>query len=293
MSFTADIKRELRALPRPSERERLLSLAALVRTGCAVHEGRLVFVSESEPVAEFFLALAEELCGVRMQVESASLDPKRDRDKFVFSCGGEEAQRLSAAASERAVSEEERVAFLRGAFLGSGSCTIPRGTGKTGYHFEIIFRSAEDAEELCELLDGLQIIGSIVRRGDRYVVYLKSREAIADLISVMGADGALRKMEVVATAREESNNENRVSNCYAGNADKSAIASASQTVALEELRRSGVLGTLPQPLKEAAWARLGNPTLSLGELAAKLGVTKSCLNHRMRKLMRIYGEKQL
>ena len=77
----------------------------------------------------------------------------------------------------------------------------------------------------------------------------------------------------------------------AGNADKAAIASAEQTLALRELRDDGVLATLPEALQHTAAARLEHPTLSLSELAALLGVSKGGLNHRMRKLMQIYGER--
>ncbi len=290
MSFTADIKRELSALPLPTREQRFCALEGLMDTCGTTENGGVHFVSENETVAAFLCDLCEETCGVRMQV-GASFDPKRERDKVTFFCAGGDAEKLLACAAILPETEEERTAYLRGAFLGSGSCTIPRGDGKTGYHLEIVLKSAEGAEKLCDVLEGLQLIGNIVRRGDRQVVYLKSREAIADFLSMAGAGSALRKMENVAAAREESNNFNRVSNCYAGNADKSAIASAMQSVAFNELKERGILATLPEPLKEAATARMENPTLSIAELAESLGLTKSCLNHRLRKLMRIYGER--
>ena len=290
MSFTADIKRELSALPLISRERRSAALAGLLDT-CGYAEGEsLRFVSENETVAAFLLALTEELCGVRMQV-GASFDPKRERDKVTFLCAGEDAMTLLSCAAREPEGEEESAAYLRGAFLGSGSCTIPRGDGKAGYHLEMVLRSADGAEKLCDILDGVQIIGSTVRRGERFVVYLKSREAIADFLSVTGAEAALRRMENVAAVREESNNFNRVSNCYAGNADKSAIASAMQIVAFNELQERGVLLALPEPLRETARARMERPTLSIAELAESLGLTKSCLNHRLRKLMQIYGER--
>ena len=125
------------------------------------------------------------------------------------------------------------------------------------------------------------------KRGDRFVVYLKSREAISDFLSVSGANAALKRFEEVSAEREESNRFNRVSNCFAGNADRSAIASAGQIVALVEMQHeTGFLG-LSDELLETARTRIENPTLSLSELSLRLGVSKSCLNHRLRKLMRL------
>lgn len=292
MSFTAEIKRELRGLPLDDGDCRRAALSALLDTCAAGGAERLVFVSESEENAEYFLALCEEVCGVRMQVESATVDPKRERGKFTFSCTGEDAARLLRAKNYLPETERATAAYLRAAFLGSGSCTLPRGGNKTGYHLEIVCRSPADAAKVCDLLDASQIIGSTVPRGERQFVYFKSREAIADFLFVSGAKNALGRMEKLSAEREESNNENRVSNCYAGNADKSAIASAAQTVAFADLARCGILETLSADLQAAAEARMDNPTLSIGELARAMGVSKSCLSHRLRKLLRIYGEKQ-
>ena len=97
------------------------------------------------------------------------------------------------------------------------------------------------------------------------------------------------KMEnELAAERQERNNFNRVSNCYARNTDRTAIASVTQLRAFKELYEKGVFESLPEQLKEAAKCRVEHPTESLTELAARLNVSKSCLNHRFRKLMELY-----
>ena len=55
-------------------------------------------------------------------------------------------------------------------------------------------------------------------------------------------------------------------------------------IAIEKLVAAGEDKNLPAPLRELIEFRLKNPTMSLQELADGLNVTKSCLNHRMRKL---------
>ena len=126
-----------------------------------------------------------------------------------------------------------------------------------------------------ESLDPLQLIGNVVVRGDTSVVYSKSRETICDFLSIVEADNALRSL----------NNENRVLNCMAGNADRAALASLSQFQAFRKLQEAGGFSALTPALRAVAEARLAHPELSLQELAAVLGVSKSCLNHRIRKLM--------
>lgn len=292
-NFTNEIKRDLLAYFPTTRAGALAAIAAMLSTSGALTEGGFVVISENERVAEYFQLLSEAL-GIRPEIREVTRDPKRRRDKITFFCGGESA--LSVLSETRALRphlEENRDAalcYLRAAFLGGGSCTLPRDGASTGYHLECVFFTQERAEEFCDLLSGFELFGKLARRGDTFVVYVKSREAISDVLSVLGAKSALKKLDAVSAARARTNNENRIQNCMASNADKAAIASAAQTVALQKLQESGKLQTLPEALRRTATARLEHPTLSLAELAGILGVSKGGLNHRMRKLMQIYEE---
>jgi DNA-binding protein WhiA len=121
-------------------------------------------------------------------------------------------------------------------------------------------------------------------------VYIKSKELISDFLSIIGVENCLRKFSSLVEKRDKANNDNRTKNCMAGNADKAAIAAVKQVVAIGKLKNSSGFSELSSELKVLAKARLDNPSMSLQELADKLGVSKSCLNHRMRKLMELAGE---
>ena len=293
MNFTNEIKRDLLAHIPVTHTGAVAAMAALLSTcGTLAGEGFEV-VSENERVAEYFQRLAESL-GAQPEIREAVRDPKRKRDKLTFYCGGESARRiLSETADLRsrlAEDEDAALCYLRAAFLGGGSCTLPRDGASTGYHLECVFFTRLRCEEFCALLSQFELFCKLVPRGDTFVAYVKSSEAISDVLSVLGADGALKKLTAVSAARARTNNENRIQNCMAGNADKAAIASAAQTVALKKLADNGSLQQLPAPLRETAIARLEHPTLSLAELARSLGVSKGGLNHRIRRLMQISGE---
>ncbi len=293
MSFTGEIKRELmKKLPEKRCCRCALIAAAVDASGTRDGKG-FSFTSENERLAGVLIGLVEQVYGVSMTLSGASYDPKQGKDKLTFSCIGEPGEAIAAELDGCRSAEDLpdccANAYLKGAFLASGSCTLPRAGTKTGYHLEVVFDDARLAENYCDLLGRFQLIAGIVRRGS-YVVYLKSREAIADFLSVLGADGALGTLETVSSVREERGNENRIENCMAGNADKSATASVSQVLAIERLRRSGKLDTLSPSLVATANARLAHPDLSLGELAELLSVGKSCLNHRMRKLMQLCAD---
>ena len=110
---------------------------------------------------------------------------------------------------------------------------------------------------------------------------------ISDFLATIGADNALKKFISVQDKREEANRQNRAANCISGNADKTALAAVRQVVAIQKLVADPSFKDLDDDLKELALLRLKETTKSLKELATALGVSKSCLSHRMRRLIEL------
>ena len=116
------------------------------------------------------------------------------------------------------------------------------------------------------------------------MVYLKSIDAISSVLSLMGAESALARLKKVARERDDSNNENRVNNCSVSNIDKTVSASVKQVQAIEVIRSTVGLQSLDENLFSVAEGRLADKNASMQELADRLKISKSCLNHRMRKI---------
>ena len=187
------------------------------------------------------------------------------------------------------LTEEHMSAYLKGAFLGGGSCTLPDEIAdtKTGYHFEIVFSNKFTAEDFCEILAEFEILSKLVARKDSAVVYVKSKEVISDLLNFMGCNHALESLGRVVESREEQNNANRAVNCSVSNLDKTVTASVNQVRAIETIAQTIGLKALEKPLFEVATCRLLDKNASMQELSSRLKITKSCLNHRMRKILEI------
>lgn len=312
MNFTSDIKKEIiargRVPGRRGEGERKAAISAFLRTSgdIGLREGAPVFyfVSETENVAEFFMSLFFETFGVELYVSHATMDKMSGRDKLVLQCPKDQSAEIAKAlglikrtgdiregiSATLLSTDEKKISYIRGAFLGSGSCTIPTENGKTGYHLEFVFTSRTIAREFCGLLAEFELLAKLTERKESSVVYMKSKELISDFLAIIGANTSLKKFSAIVEKRDKANNDNRARNCMAGNADKAAIASVKQVVGIEKLKNSSGFSDLSTELKALAKARLNNPTMSLQELANKLGVSKSCLNHRMRKLMELAEE---
>ena len=71
----------------------------------------------------------------------------------------------------------------------------------------------------------------------------------------------------------------------AGNADKTAIAAVKQVKAIQKLVELGVIAEQSDELQTLARVRVENPSCSMQELADMLKISKSCLNHRLRRLL--------
>ncbi len=309
MSFTSEIKKEIisRGFGRGKGGavEKKAALSAFIRTSGFLGEKdgspNFFIVSETENVAEYFMTAFSEVFNAELSVTHASVDRMSGRGKLLLQCSSAHTEevmkslglikktggiRYGVSASLTA-DDVKKIAYLKGAFLGGGSCTLPTEGAKTGYHLEIVFSDRETARDFCDLLAELELIVRLVERKETYVVYIKSKEVISDFLSIIGAENALKKFSTLVEKRDKANHSNRAQNCMAGNADKTAIAAVKQVVAIEKLRKWSGYNDLPEELKELADVRQKNPAMSLQELADHLKISKSCLNHRMRKLMEL------
>lgn len=188
-----------------------------------------------------------------------------------------------------------RAAFLRGAFLARGSVTDPQ---KNSYHLEIVNENEEFALGLNYLMNLCRFKAGLTQRKE-YIVYLKEADAIGKFLAFIGAHSAFLLMEEVRIIKDMRNEVNRLVNCETANLGKSVRAAWEQVEVINALIAKNALSKLPAPLKELAYLRLDHPEASLRELGelSTPHLSKSAVNHRMRKLLKIaetfLGEKEI
>ncbi len=181
--------------------------------------------------------------------------------------------------------KECRKAYLRGAFLASGSMSDPEKT----YHLEIICHNMILATEVNELMDSFNLNSKVTKRKGNYVVYLKEGENIVDFLNIIGAHSALLELENIRILKEMRNNVNRIVNCETANLQKTVDASVRQVENINYIRDNLGFDKLPENLREIARIRLNYSDASLKELGEMLNppLGKSGVNHRLRKLDKI------
>jgi hypothetical protein len=180
----------------------------------------------------------------------------------------------------------DRRAFLRGLLLGSGS--VSGGPG--GPHLEFVLRDASSARRLQRLLGEGEVRASRMERRGRQVVYLKGQEQIAGLLRLTGANRALLDFESSRVSRDVRNRLNRLLNAEEANLSRTVRAADRQLQAISRLEAAGELERLAQGLREAAAQRRRQPDGDLDTLAEGLGISRSAMNHRLRRLVEMAAE---
>lgn len=287
MSFSGKVKEELARTCPPARHCRLAELAAVMDMSGeweTREDGALRVCVRSENIAvvrKCFTLLEKTFnIGNEIAVRTAvRRNLQRDSSAYFLYASGD-CLRAVRHANVQAVCCKR--AFLRGAFLASGSMSDP---GKS-YHFEIVCNTLERAQYLCGLMQDFELDARIVRRKKNIIVYLKEGDRIVDVLNVMDAPLALMELENVRILKDMRNNVNRKVNCETANINKTVSAAVRQRDDIAYIRDTVGLSGLPEGLRDVALTRLAYPDASLKELGELLEepVGKSGVNHRLRKL---------
>ena len=269
MSFSSDVKVELARQHSKAKHCQIAELSAMI-----MQEGRismnplaLSFETENPMLIEKYATLMR--CAFDIDVGEP--------------LGSQECQKIVEAIQGLYLEKTCcKRAFIRGAFMASGSMTDPN----KGYHFEIVCRTPEQAARLQELMKEFETEPKVIERKNYYVVYLKEGSQIVDMLNVMEAYVSLMNLENVRILKEMRNSVNRQVNCETANISKTVNAAVKQIADIELIRDTEGLDSLPGPLREMALVRLEYPEAPLKDLGKYMNppVGKSGINHRLRKL---------
>jgi cell division protein WhiA len=178
--------------------------------------------------------------------------------------------------------------FVRGALLGSASISF----AASGVHIEFVLGDLVDADELLAVLEAHDVRARRTTRRGQAVVYIKGQEATAALLRLVGANRSLLELEAERVGRDVRSRLNRLVNAEEANLGRTVRAADRQLAAIASLERSGRLHGLGAGLRETAALRRRMPDADLDTLGAALGVSRSAVNHRLRRLVELAREEE-
>ena len=184
-------------------------------------------------------------------------------------------------------SDEEKIAFLEGAFLAIGNITNP---STSRYHLEFICKTEKIATFLNNILLSFDINSKIITRGYKYIVYIKNGDNISDILKMFKATNSLFFFEDIRIYRDHKNMVNRLNNCELSNQTKSTQTGLRQLSQINYIVDNDLLSLLDDNTKIILEIRKKYPEISLNEIAAiasneygyKIG--KSGVNHHFIKI---------
>lgn len=307
MSFTAEVKDELSRVPATCSHCDKAVLAALVRIeGTLFVSGknryRVEIATDAPSVARLVIKLLHELYRLKtnLTVRRSVLNktpnylievPAQPQlaaalvDMGVLSPEGG----LVLGVSEQLVAKDCcAAAYLRGAFLGSGFVSDPRGD----FHFEVIVETEELADGLVDLLARKNIKARIMQRRNSYMVYLKSGSAILEFLALAGAHQSALAMENARVIKSVRNDVNRQTNAEIANQAKTSRAAIDQIRAIRQVVEAHGMENLPPALQDFIKLRVRHPEATLKELGelANPPLSKSAVYHRVRRIEQLAAE---
>ena len=278
-------------------------LYGILLFAASFEEGRIRLITESDATAELTLRLLRELYKIEgnlyvtekkqrddegdvIRSTKITVSAKADAEKLYYKLGGGSADRIN---TEIFCCDGCRTAFLRGAFLSAGKLNNPEAENR----LEFTVRGDAVAHELVGLMAECDVSARLGKRLDDVTVYIKATEQIENLLGVIGASSALFELMNSRIVKDAKNDANRKRNCDTANLGRTVSAADAQVKAIRALIDTGRISLLPDELAETAYLRLENPELSIKDfgLLFEPPISKSGINHRLKKIMDFANEK--
>ena len=292
MSFTSLVKNELSKL-NLDRLEAITELSAILKNSATIENNTVKVSTENSSVARHIFNLFKEIIGISPKVTVRKgynyknyiyILEIKDKNETIINdlC-------LNKNIPDDYILDDDILTriYLRGVFIASGSVNDPK---KSRYHLEFMLENMEYANFIKEKLNLYDLNSKVIKKENRYMVYIKEAEKIGDFLRMINAIQALLYFEDIRIYRDHKNMTNRLNNCEQANVDKIIETANNQVKDIELIESIGGLDLLDDKTKVVATYRMKYKEASLLELSEIISIetgvpiTKSGLHHRFNKI---------
>ena len=302
MSFSVKVKSEILRLQ--SERtEKISLLSSYIRNNAVITEKSILINTENMEISKYIFELFKELYNIFPIItvrksfnfkKSMSYLLKLDSHLSLIlkdlSLINEDGYFINIPREYIYTEDDDKMSYLRGVFLATGSINDPK---TSRYHLEFLIDDYDYSLFVCELLDYFNLNSKLIERNNGFMIYIKEAEKISDFLRIMKAYNAVLYFEDIKAYREHKNLVNRLNNCEQANVEKTINSALNQVSDIELIENKIGIDALDEKLQTVCVYRKKYKEASLSELSNIISmetntkVTKSGLNHRMRKIKEI------
>ncbi len=304
MTFSTRLKEEITEY-NSNQLEKRAELAAMLRYDAKIEKDKISITSENAKIARRIYTYLKEIFGInikiivrnqkRFRIKQIYILEIKDKIEYILESLYiyENGKKVKANALYFET-EEERIAYLKGTFLTTGSINDP---STSGYHLEFVFNTKIDATFIKDILKTFRMDAKVLKRSNRYMTYIKSGETISDMIKMFQAVNSLFYFEDIRIYRDHKNMVNRLNNCEIANQEKTTLTGLKQKESIEYLKQNDLMDLLDEHTKIVLEYRYQYPESSYSELAEIISmetdykIGKSGINHhfiKMKKLIEQY-----
>lgn len=294
MSFTSTVKNEV-SKNNLLATERISELSAMV-ANIGIIDKKIKIATENASVARHIFTLIKDLYDINAKITVRRGYNFTKNYQYILEISNKielikkdlNLDNKFMVPDEYMIADDElKSAYLRGLFQAIGSINDPK---TARYHLEFLVDKQKYAKFVSELLNYFNLNSKILKRENKYMIYVKEAEKISDFLRVMGASNAVFYYEDIRIYRDHKNMTNRLNNCEQANVDKIIQTATEQVNDIELIKSEESLDLLDDKIKEACTYRLKYPDASLLELSEIISIetgniiTKSGLYHRFKKI---------
>ena len=286
MTFTTMIKEEIVAYDF-NKIEAITTLKALFLYDADVSKKSITFTIENAKVAKLIYIFIKKLFNVNPSIIVRNQKRFRIKQIYIIKINEKISDIVSTLNSTNLDSDEETIAYLMGTFLACGSINDPK---KGSYHLEFLLPLKKDALIIKDLLKEYGIVAKILKRTNKYMVYIKSAEMISDFLKLIKVTNSMFYYEDIRIYRDHKNMVNRLNNCELANQEKTTQNGLKQLDDITYLEENDLLDLLDEKTKIVMDYRKKYPESSYQELADIISletdykISKSGVNHHFIKL---------
>ncbi len=305
MTFSTRLKEEITEYDGDNIEKRA-ELAAIIRYDAHITKDKITITSENAKIARRIYKNLKEIFNINIKI--IVRNQKRFRIKQIYILEIKEkinyileslniyqnGHKIKANENYLEVYEEKK-AYLKGTFLSTGSVNDP---STSGYHLEFVFSTQTDALFIQKILKSLKFDAKVLKRSNRYMVYMKAAEDISDLIKMFNAINSLFYFEDIRIYRDHKNMVNRLNNCEIANQEKTTSTGLKQLESINFIRQHDLYDLLDDHTKIVLEYREKYPESSYTELAEIISletdyqIGKSGINHHFIKVKKLIDQYQ-
>ena len=296
MSFTSEVKNEVSKLDSMAL-ENITELSAICRNIGNINKDSLKITTENASVARRIFNLMKETYQVTCKTTVRRGYNFTKNYIYILEIHSKlkeivEDLNLKNNIPEEYIYADESLkrAYIRGIFLSCGSINDPK---KSRYHLEFLVDNLEYANFISDLLNEFYLNSKVIRRQNKYMIYMKEAEKIGDFLRILETKKALFYYEDMRIYRDHKNMTNRLNNCEQANVDKMISTATSQVNDILFLKEKCAFELLDEKVREVAEYRLKYKEASLLELSEIISletehkITKSGVYHRIDKIKQL------